>query len=98
MSVFHFFNDMLPEHLSALMQQLMSSESPCTAIMLACTCKRERLRYKTLGYKWPFAAARLSAARNGYFELFKWLFEQCYRERCMDKEYMVKTSRAVYGT
>jgi hypothetical protein len=98
MTDFHLFADMLPEHKNVLMQQLVSSGSPCTAIMLACTCKRERLRYKTLGYKWPFAAARLSAARNGYYKLFKWLIRQCYPDRCTDEEYMDQTWRTVCKT
>jgi hypothetical protein len=94
----HFFAEMLPEHKNVLMQELVGEESQCTAIMLACTCKQERLRYKTLGYKWPFAAARLSAARNGYYELFQWLIGQCYPDRCTDREYMQQTWRTVCKT
>jgi hypothetical protein len=90
------FPDMLDEHKTVLMQNLVSEKSHCTAIMLACTCRRERERYKSLGYKWPFAAARISAARNGYFELFKWLFYQCHLDRwCHDASYQRGTWDAV---
>lgn len=98
LSEFHFFAEMLPEHKNVLMQELVAEESQCTAIMLACTCKQERLRYKTLGYKWPFAAARLSAARNGYYELFQWVIGQCYPDRCTDRAYMLQTWRTVCKT
>jgi hypothetical protein len=81
------FPDMLPEHQDALMSDLVATGSHCTAIMLASTCHRERERYARLGYKWPFAAARLSAVSNGYDDLFKYLLEYCKRDRFMDKEY-----------
>ncbi len=80
------------------MIDLVLTDYHCTAIMLASTCEQERARYKRLGYKWPFAAARLSAARHGFLALFQWLFEQCYADRCLDQEYMYHTRRAVCGT
>jgi hypothetical protein len=98
MSEFHLFVDMLPEHKDDMMRQLVLSGSQCTALMLASTCKQERARFKHLGYKWPFAAARLSAARNGYVELFKWLVGQCYPDRCTDRGYMNQTWHTVCGT
>ncbi len=97
-TTFHCFPDMLPEHKNVLMQHLITTDTHCAAIMLASTCTSERVRYQSLGYKWPFAAARLSAARHGYFPLFKWLFEQCYQQRLMDQDYMRATFHAVYGT
>lgn len=80
------------------MHELVSSGSQCTAIMLASTCKQERLRYRSLGYKWPFAGAHLSAARNGYYELFKWLVSECLPDRRTDFEYMRYTWHSVCRT
>jgi len=98
MSEFHLFELMLPEHKDDMSRQLILSGSPCTAIMLACTCKHERLRYQKLGFRWPMAAARLSAARNGYFELFKWLIGQCHPFRFTDKDYFDHTWQTVCAT
>jgi hypothetical protein len=97
----HFFfyaEEMLPEHKDDLMRNLVLEGSHCTAIMLASTCRQERLRYKRLGYKWPFAAARLSAARKGYFKLFKYLFLTCRTDRLTDVDYHQATRRAVFQT
>lgn len=91
MSDFASFGDMLPEHKDALMRDLVTSGDPCTAIMLASTCTQERARFAKLGFKWPLAAARLSAARNGYVELFKWLLAYCHADRCLDFTYMHHT-------
>lgn len=95
MSVFYYFTDMLPEHKDVLMRDLVVTGDHCTAIMLASTCKQERARYARLGYQWPFAAARLSALRNDYVDLFKYLFEYCKRDRVFDREYMYRTLHVI---
>lgn len=100
MSEFPLFNygEMLPEHRDALMADLVAAGDHATALMLAATCREERARYGRLGYKWPFAAARLSAARRGYFELFKYLRAECYPYWCTMPAYSQHTWRAVCQT
>ncbi len=82
MSEFHLFPDMLDEHLDVMVRGYVADGEHSTAIMLACTCKRERARFKRLGFKWPLAAAAASAARAGYLALFKWLLDACHERDC----------------